>query len=259
MYKRQVGGLVENYYYKYAERKAARGKMEDAARAVLAELEGASSPEATASALDEYGAAWNHYRNSLYGPLFRDRLEFLERLSKLAERSSVTETEINRATSLQERYPGLPLTEFAARRRSVSDERSNREMQTILDSYLEDWKEHWAEVYEENRTFEDPFTRVVLRIEANDRVLGKRLFVDAHDDVSRNRLESYVQQRTALHALSLLFAGHDAAIQETLDRLRALEQADRRLAKNESGVLPFTLTGNTAHEAAGLVGNVEDE
>ena len=47
---------------------------------------------------------------------------------------ALQDIEIERATAMQARYPGLPLTEFTARRRDVATERSDREMQTILDA-----------------------------------------------------------------------------------------------------------------------------
>ncbi|MEZ6189646.1 MAG: hypothetical protein R3F62_32170, partial [Planctomycetota bacterium] len=198
-----VGRLVEEAYYGIQARRDALEALQTAGAAAYDACAGAATPEAARDALVAYEAAWTTYRNVLYGPLLHDQAVFLGRLERLAEDAKLVDDRVQAALRRAAGHPELPLVRFAQRQADEAAARFDRELDQLASTYLDDTQEHFAEVYTGRRAATDPFA-VPLQLVRTGAPQARAAFVRAHAKATKNRLQSYAHERTALLALAAL-------------------------------------------------------
>ncbi|MCA8926209.1 MAG: hypothetical protein KDD82_30660 [Planctomycetes bacterium] len=236
-----VGRLIEERYYAVQSAREAHLALEAASATALAALTHAGDAAAAEACLRTYEAAWTDYRNALYAPLLRDQQVFLSRLSELAEEAKLADDRVQEALARAARYPKLPVAEFLEHQASEADAKFQHELDALSEVYLRDASEHFGEIYKGRRAPSDPFAPALAlaRSESAAPQAGGA-FRRAHRRASRNRLQSYAQEQTALEVCAALSPQHAAAIAAAGARVAAVRKADEALAAEGS---PLSLLG----------------
>ena len=206
-----VGEVLGDELNDLFQRRDLRRALADAAERLL-EVEDAELP----AALDDYAARWDDWRTYLLKPAVEAQADFGERMARLARQAKLDDQKAARARQLVERFDGLPLAEFADA--VGGDPAIAGRFAEVGDRYERALDGALAEAYREH-VRDDPFLA---------RDAERRDVVRAHRAASRNRLQTYADQREALAAVARLRGTH-TSLSALGEQLGAMELLDQRL------------------------------
>ena len=206
-----VGEQLEHYWLERLQ----AGDLRDALEASAAQLLEADD-DGLAAAVEDYQTRWDDWRTFLLKPAAEAQGRFEERLARLARQAKLDDDKAGKARELAEKFPGLPLEEFAGR--LGTDESTADDFAAAGQRYAEELDAELGEAYEAGRR-DGPF--LPGHVDAGD-------FARAHRDPSQNRLQTYEDQADALnHALRL--RGRREALLEALGQVEAMQHLDSGL------------------------------
>ena len=233
-----VGRTLENAYYAWSDAREARAALAEAAKVCLARLKAAKSASEAEAALATYSRAWGDYRNFLYRPLLKERAKLLKALDEIGEKAKV-HSDVSQAYRARiERFKSLPLGRAAKAQESKSKLDLEARLDKLTASYASSWQREFDAIYKKNRR-QGAF---LSSLEPNPRSRRQRprlaRFVSAHAGVSRNRPQTYEDQKEALTFLrGQLPKRFQAALGAAHANAEAVRLADQRLYQSDLGLL----------------------
>ena len=232
-----VGRLIEEKFYAVRTEAQAHAALAKAGETVLAALPQAQGAAAAEAALKTWEAAWTEYRNTLFAPLLHDQQVFLSRLEAVAEEAKLADDRVQEALARAAKFPDLPVKGFLERQAAAAEAKFQRELKEISTVYLQSTQEHFVEIYQNLIRRHDLFFPAHHFLDADNRPQADRSFVRGHDRASRNRLQTYDHQLSAVRWLQRIAPQHAAALAASAERIERVKRADVRLLNDENSPL----------------------
>jgi hypothetical protein len=228
-----VGETIEHWWLDTLQRGDLLDALEGSA-ATLVECDDADFDAALHDSMNR----WDDWRAYLLKPALEAQAKFHEGLGRAARLAKLDEDQATKARQLAEKFPGLPLEDFAGQ--VGTSERSARDFTALGRNYEQDVSQALGEAYHGARR-----DHALL-----DGVSSAKAFAGAHQDASQNRLQTYEDQRDALDYVASV-RGDSEALQQARRLLEAQWQLDEGLLGDGAVLGEASGAADALRDAAG--------